>query len=521
MQENLAGVGISVTLNFMPGRGCSSCSQGGPLYCRTFDTAEFTWVAGSEPQSCDLYMSSHIPTAANGWSGQNTTGYSNPAFDAVCTAAMAAPSQATSVPFHQQAIVMLAEDVPFLPLYFGSTIVLEDKALNPGLALDRSSWSSGTATPGTSHAGDGAPRRGVVLTGSGGAFTATFPAGAFGEPVGHHLHAALPGGAGQRPDRPQPGLQPGDRLAGQRALRLQTLALYTISVTYTDAEMAAAVITDESTLAFYCWNGTAWVREPSSVVDTAANIVTAYPNHLSTWIIAAPCRRRRPPPRLRQPRRPVRLRRQPRGQRRSEPAPHALFFDGQDDGVGIVNHGGLDVATALTLEAWIKPADADNGVMVFCALDDPWSWTGGACGLLATTSEIWFIISTPSTDSCVYPVTLSPDTWYHVAGTFDGSTMTIYLNGVAVATKQHPNPGSVSRIGSLVVGRVPVAASSGSFQSFYGTIDELRFWTVVRSEPEIAGDMHRLLGGLEWPGRLLAIRRGRRADCLRPLSERQ
>lgn len=41
----------------------------------------------------------------------------------------------------------------------------------------------------------------------------------------------------------------------------------------------------EQTLAFYYWDGTQWVREPTSVVDVAAHTVRATPDHFSLWAV--------------------------------------------------------------------------------------------------------------------------------------------------------------------------------------------------------------------------------------------
>ncbi|MBE3038701.1 MAG: hypothetical protein IMZ62_07805, partial [Chloroflexi bacterium] len=56
----------------------------------------------------------------------------------------------------------------------------------------------------------------------------------------------------------------------------------TITVQYTDAEEGPAI---ENTLALYWWDGSQWVKDPSSAVDTAANTVTAQPSHFSRWAV--------------------------------------------------------------------------------------------------------------------------------------------------------------------------------------------------------------------------------------------
>jgi len=57
---------------------------------------------------------------------------------------------------------------------------------------------------------------------------------------------------------------------------------YSVIVHYTDAEKGGAI---ESTLALYGWDGSQWVKEPGSVVDTAANMVMAAPNHLGLFAV--------------------------------------------------------------------------------------------------------------------------------------------------------------------------------------------------------------------------------------------
>jgi len=63
---------------------------------------------------------------------------------------------------------------------------------------------------------------------------------------------------------------------------------YTITVHYTDAEKGPAI---ENTLALYYWDGSRWVKEASSAVDTAANTIIAHPSHLSLWAVLGETRR--------------------------------------------------------------------------------------------------------------------------------------------------------------------------------------------------------------------------------------
>jgi uncharacterized delta-60 repeat protein len=61
---------------------------------------------------------------------------------------------------------------------------------------------------------------------------------------------------------------------------------YTITVTYYQVDVPTGV--DEADLALYYWDGVAWLKEPTSVVDILANTITATPHHFSLWATLAP-----------------------------------------------------------------------------------------------------------------------------------------------------------------------------------------------------------------------------------------
>ena len=83
---------------------------------RKYDTAEFAWVTGIEPP-CNLYQGNQLPTAENGWSGQNNTGWANAAFDTACTAASSALDDTVKKDQHALAQKLFSEGVPSIILY--------------------------------------------------------------------------------------------------------------------------------------------------------------------------------------------------------------------------------------------------------------------------------------------------------------------------------------------------------------------------------------------------------------------
>ena len=79
---------------------------------------------------------------------------------------------------------------------------------------------------------------------------------------------------------------------------------------------------------------------------------------------------------------------------------------------------------------------------------------------------------------------ISKDQWYHVAGTYDGNIMSLYLNGNLVSSQ---------RVGSVPVGN----ENPLIFGGFPCEVDEVRIWSVARTPEEIRSNMYRELDGTQ------------------------
>lgn len=107
------GIGVSVQVQdagalFAPG-------PEGQLFGRSFDLAQFSWQSGRE-SPCFLYTSAEIPSEANNWIGVNITGWSDPAYDEACQAALAAgPADPEA---NRAAQEIFSAELPVLPLYY-------------------------------------------------------------------------------------------------------------------------------------------------------------------------------------------------------------------------------------------------------------------------------------------------------------------------------------------------------------------------------------------------------------------
>lgn len=78
--------------------------------------------------------------------------------------------------------------------------------------------------------------------------------------------------------------------------------------------------------------------------------------------------------------------------------------------------------------------------------------------------------------------------WYHIAGTWDGTTMKLYLNGKLIG-QSTPGGSLDSPDGSIRISHVT--------ETMDGYIDEVRIWNTARTAQEIREGMCRVLGGDE------------------------
>ncbi len=62
---------------------------------------------------------------------------------------------------------------------------------------------------------------------------------------------------------------------------------YSLSITYNEGDLT----TDEATLALYYWEGGAWVVEPTGVLNTTTNTITAQPDRVGWWAVLGEARR--------------------------------------------------------------------------------------------------------------------------------------------------------------------------------------------------------------------------------------
>ena len=116
------------------------------LYNHTFDMAMYTntYSGPAEPDSFyGGYVSTQIPTKANGGEGQNSTQVSDPAIDAAFKQGRSAVGQNDRRGAYVAAEKRLAEILPDLPLYQQLTVMGYNKKIQ-GIKFNEFFWMNNT-----------------------------------------------------------------------------------------------------------------------------------------------------------------------------------------------------------------------------------------------------------------------------------------------------------------------------------------------------------------------------------------
>ena len=159
----------------------------------------------------------------------------------------------------------------------------------------------------------------------------------------------------------------------------------------------------------------------------------------------------------------------------------AFGLDGVDDYVNIPNDSSLSPST-ITVDAWFYATDI-SGQLVPPLLKKSHDRDGYALEMAGESGDhlaFWVSVSGVGwvRSDNVY---LSTNTWYHVAATYDGSEIKVYLNGQPQGTPTSVT-GSIEPISSpLYIGSDP--GSPGRF--FKGLIDEVEIYNRALSASEI------------------------------------
>lgn len=156
----------------------------------------------------------------------------------------------------------------------------------------------------------------------------------------------------------------------------------------------------------------------------------------------------------------------------------ALDFDGTNDKVSVADSNSLDLTNGMTVSAWVKP-DALGGYRTVLMKERGSNLSYALYGGTDTSNRP--AVELPGNQRLA-PSAVSTGSWTHLAGTYDGANMRIYVNGVEVSSEPETMTITTSSNPLSIGGNTPWG------EYFDGLIDEVRVYNRALSQSEIQTD---------------------------------
>jgi hypothetical protein len=163
----------------------------------------------------------------------------------------------------------------------------------------------------------------------------------------------------------------------------------------------------------------------------------------------------------------------------------ALTFDGSNDIVNIPHSSSLNLTTGLTLEAWVRPTTVTNWRTVLMK-ERPGNLAYGLYANTSTNRPAVELATAGGAGNLEAAGTgrLNANTWAHVAATFDGSSLKLYVNGTQVR--------SLAASGTIVTSTNALRIGGNTIwgEYFRGQIDDVRIYNEALTATQIQADMN-------------------------------
>ena len=136
----------------------------------------------------------------------------------------------------------------------------------------------------------------------------------------------------------------------------------------------------------------------------------------------------------------------------------------------------------MTLSAWVNPAAANGGWRTVMLKERTGALSYALYGN-TDTAHAGGYVATPLESSTKSTSALAAGVWTHLATTFDGATLRMFVNGVQVSSR--------AVTGSIVVGTgaLRIGGNAVWWEYFSGLIDEVRVYNRALSAAELQTDM--------------------------------
>jgi PKD repeat protein len=160
----------------------------------------------------------------------------------------------------------------------------------------------------------------------------------------------------------------------------------------------------------------------------------------------------------------------------------ALAFDGVNDFVKVSDSTALDLTTGMTLEAWVYPTASQSGQrpVIKKEAEVYFLHAGSTTGTLRPSGGVTIGSTIKSVTA---PNAIPVNAWSHLALTYNGSTLRLYVNGAQVASASVS--GTIKNGGALRIG-----GDSVYKQYFQGRVDDIRIYNRALTATQVQADMN-------------------------------
>lgn len=170
----------------------------------------------------------------------------------------------------------------------------------------------------------------------------------------------------------------------------------------------------------------------------------------------------------------------------------ALSFNGMYQYVRIENSESLNITDQVTVETWINPRPSPEGSGRYERIISQTDETGFNIYTLAiygSSYKVAYVMS-PYQDEKTSVASLEVGIWTHLAMTYDGSLVKLYVNGQLDSSYALTGP-IITTDNWLAIGCDSFGGYSGQTAAAYfnGTIDDVRIYNTALTQEEIEEDM--------------------------------
>jgi len=180
----------------------------------------------------------------------------------------------------------------------------------------------------------------------------------------------------------------------------------------------------------------------------------------------------------------------------------ALGFNGANGYVEVLDAPSLHATNGLTLEAWVyyagsaaanhfiskpHPTKANWQCYMLCIIGDSYD---GAAHYLPDSILFCLSFDNGDDDIVLYTDPMPRNTWSHVAATYDGHYMKLYINGKEAASKTCEGKTIITSNYPLYIGTLN-SDQPWWKPAFHGNIDEVQVWNVGLTAAQVRATYRR------------------------------